>query len=143
MEKRVALSILLIVITFIVCLVLNFPNALMGDPPTVKNAGITFIYAAIWTFVYAVVIWVKDQAAMKFFGMFWLLTLFFSVLTILVNVQVLDAFWATPFVALFITPWYGIELFTGDFLITASIISFLSLLFLFAAFSSLRKARSI
>lgn len=141
MERKVTLSILLITITFIVCLVLNFPDALMGNAPTIRNAIITFVFVSIWIFVFFIVLRNKNQAVMKFFLLFWLVTLFFAVLTALANGEIIDATWATAFIALLITPWYGIELLTDDFLITAIIISIISVLFIFSAGLSLAKSR--
>ena len=143
MERNVSLSILLIVITFIVCLVLNFPASLMGDPATMTNVVVTFIYISVWILVMSIVSRNRNQFVLKFFLAFWLVNLFFAVLTVLVNMEILNAFWATPFVALLITQWYGIELFVDDFLITAIIISAISLLFIFAALLSIRKAKVI
>ena len=143
MERNVSLSILLIIITFIVCLILNFPASLMGDPATIINVVVTFVYISVWILVMSIVSRNKNHVVMKFFLSFWLMNLFFAVLTVLVNLEILNAFWATPFVALLITQWYGIRLFANDFLIIAIIISSISLLFAFAALLSLRKEKSI
>ncbi|WP_033542750.1 hypothetical protein [Planococcus sp. CAU13] len=143
MERKVGLSFFLISITFVVCLVLNFPDSLMGNPATFKNAVVTILYIAIWIFVLSLASRYRSRLLLKYYSVFWLMTLFFAVLTVLVNLEIFNAIWATLFVALLITQWYGIELFVNDFLITAIIISSISLLFLFASLLSLRKARSI
>lgn len=143
MERKVGLSILLIVITFIICLVLNFPGSIMGSPATVKNAVVTFMYIAIWIFVSSVVLRAKHPAAIKFFLAYWLANLFFIILAALINFGVFNADWALFFILLLFPHWYGIKLFTDDFLITTGIISSISLLFLVASLLSLRKAKSI
>lgn len=137
------ITILLIIFAFIVCLILNFPDSLMGHTPTIKNLVVTVVYITIWVFVLSIASRNKDRVMMKYYSVFWLITLFFAILTVLVNAAVFNAHWATPFIALLLTPWYGIELMVDNFLITSVIISSVSLILFIAILLSLKRLRSI
>ena len=64
---------------------------------------------------------------MKYYSAFWLLTLFFGIVTVCVNITEINAYWATPFVGLLLPQWYGVEYFVDNLLVTVVIISSVSL----------------
>ena len=115
----------------------------MGHTPTIKNLVVTVVYITIWVFVLSIASRNKDRVMMKYYSVFWLITLFFAILTVLVNAAVFNAYWATPFIALLLPQWYGIELMVDNFLITSVIISSVSLILFIAILLSLKRPRSI
>lgn len=121
----------------------------MGDPPTIKNLVITILYLAIWVFVILVAMQYRNRTAMKYYLAFWLLTLCFAIAVILVNMGIFEAFWIatdlwlTIFVALFITPWYGVNLFAEGYFVYPMIISSISLILVITTAFSLKRLHSI
>lgn len=126
MERNGTILVVLPVIIIIVGLILNFPEFLMGNPATLKNIIVTVGYLVIWIFILSYASKVKNRTLMKFYSAFWLITLFFGILTVYVNSTEINAYWATPFVGLLLPQWYGIEYFVDNLLVTAVIISSVS-----------------
>ncbi|RTQ87436.1 hypothetical protein [Lysinibacillus telephonicus] len=137
--KNKVIFIIVPIFSIIVGLVLNFQESLMGSPATVKNLIVTFVYFTIWIFILIITLKSKNRRVMKYYSTFWLLTLLFTILTGFVNVTGVNVDWATPFVALLLTQFYGIELLVDNFIITSIIISSLSLMMFIAAVFSLKK----
>ncbi|MFP3919274.1 hypothetical protein U5N28_15845 [Lysinibacillus telephonicus] len=137
--KNKVIFIIVTIFSIIVDLVLNFQESLMGSPATVKNLIVTFVYFTIWIFILIITLKSKNRRVMKYYSTFWLLTLLFTILTGFVNVTGVNVDWATPFVALLLTQFYGIELLVDNFIITSIIISSLSLMMFIAAVFSLKK----
>lgn len=137
--KNKVIFIIVPIFSIIVGLVLNFQESLMGSPATVKNLIVTFVYFTIWIFILIITLKSKNRRVMKYYSTFWLLTLLFTILTGFVNVTGVNVDWATPFVALLLTQFYGIELLVDNFQITSIIISSLSLMMFIAAVFSLKK----
>ena len=137
MKNKVAIAINLPLIAVVVGIFMNFPNFLMGSPATTLNLIVTFAYILIWIFAISVAWQLKDRVIMGSFAVFWLTTLFFAILTFFVNLIEFDANWALLFIGLLLPQWYGIELFTDDFLISAVIISAISLMLFIGTASSL------
>lgn len=123
--------------------VLNFQEMLMSSPATIKNVMVTFAYLAIWACILIITLKTNNHNATKYYLVFWLLTLFFAALTGFVNVTEVHGDWAIPFIALLLTPWYGIERFVDNFLITSIIIASLSLVMFIAFLFTLKGYRSI
>ena len=140
--KNTIIFIIVPILAVIIAVVLNFQETLMGSPATVKNILVTFVYLAIWIFILIITLKSKNHNVMKYYSVFWLLTLFFAVLTGFGNVTEVNIEWAIPFIALLLTPWYGIELFVDDFLITTIIIASLSLIMFIAFLFKLKKPNS-
>lgn len=127
----------------IVCLVLNFQEFLMGSPATAKNLIVTLVYFAIWIFIFILAVKSGNHKLLKYYSAFWLLTLLFAIITGFVNVTGLNANWAIPFVILFLTQWYGVELLVDHFLITSIIIATLSLMMCIATLFFFKKSKFV
>ena len=138
MRGKVVILIALPIFALIVGLVLNFPEFLMGSPATIKNFLVTLVYIAIWIFILSIASQNKKRKIMKYYSAFWLLTLFFVVLSVYVNSVDFVANWAIPFVGLLLPQWYGIELLVDNLLITNIIISSISLIMFIATLLALR-----
>ncbi|MCT8138433.1 hypothetical protein H1D32_12170 [Anaerobacillus sp. CMMVII] len=133
------ISILLAIIIIIVGIILNFSEFSMGSPATMKNLIVTFVYFAIWVLVITIGAKSKSRGTMRYYSVFWLITLFFSIITGYVNVAEVNVDWAIPFVILFLTQWYGINFFVESFLTSSIIIAFISLIMFITTIVSLKK----
>lgn len=114
---------IIITLTGIGCLILNFNHFLMGSPATILNLIATLAYITIWIFVLINSVKIKNGKALIVYTIFWILTLFFSIHMGYVNVTEVHADWAIPYVILLITPWYGIRIFVDSFVIVSIIIA--------------------
>lgn len=138
MKHKAIISIILPLAIIIVGLVLNFPEFLMGSPATIKNVIVTFVYLATWILILTINAKSKTRGIMKYYSVFWIITLFFAILVGYVNVTEATINWAIPFVILFLTQWYGINFFVESYLTISIIIVSISLLMFIATFLSKR-----
>ncbi|QHJ69127.1 hypothetical protein [Planococcus halotolerans] len=136
MKNKVAVAIGSPLLAVVMGIFINFPNFLIGNQATVLNLIVTAAYILIWIFAISIAWQLKNRLLMISFAAFWLTTLFFGVLTIFVSMVEFDTSWALIFVGLLLPQWYGIELFTDDFLISAVIISAISLMIFIGTVSS-------
>lgn len=141
MENKATAKILLSIVTVIGSMALNFQEFLMGSPATVKNLIVTLLYIAIWILILAVSIKSRNRGIMKYYSVFWIITLFLAILTAYVNATGTSADWAIPFALLLLGQWYGINFFVGSFLTSSIIIGFISLLMFAAAVTSLKRTK--
>lgn len=135
------IAIILSIMAIIGGMVLNFPEFLMGNPATIKNLIVTFIYIAIWIIVLGIGIKIKNRGLIKYSSIFWLITLFLALLTWYGNVTYANVSWAMPFVILFLGQWYGIDFFVGSHLTTSIVIAFMSLIMFTSTAISLKRTK--
>lgn len=107
MKYKALISITLSMLAIISGIYLNFPQFLMGSPANIKNLIVTMAYVFIWVTALIIAIKSKNYMVMKYFYIFWIVTLIFSIVTAFINMAEIYAAWAVPFVILFLTQWYG------------------------------------
>lgn len=142
MKRKEIILIYLPIFAIIIGVVLNMPEFFKGSPATMKNLIVTLLYFAIWVFVLSIAYKYKNRKLMKYYSAFWLMTLFFAVLSVYINMVYFVANWAIPFVGLLLPQWYGIELFVENLLITNIIISSVSLIMFIATVLSLKRPQN-
>jgi len=81
MKNRITATIVLSIVAIIVGMALNFNDFLMGNPASMKNLLVTFAYITIWVLVLIIGIRNKNRGIMKYCSVFWIITLFISVVT--------------------------------------------------------------
>lgn len=143
MKNKEAKTIILLIVTVIGSMFLNFQEFLMGSPATVKNLIVTFAYITIWILVLATSTKSNNRGIPTYYYVFWLLTLFLAILTGYVNVTGAQVDWALPLAILLLGQWYGIDFLTGSFLSTSIITAFISLVMLIAAVVSFKRTKSV
>lgn len=141
MKNNTIGTILLSILTIIAGMVLNFQEFLMGGPATLKNLIVTFAYMIIWILILIISVKSKNRGIIKYCSTFWILTLFFAILTGYVNVTGAQVDWAIPFVTLLLGQWYGINFFVGSFLTASIIMAFISLVMFTITFMSLKRTK--
>lgn len=124
-----------------VSIALNFSEFLMGSPASIKNLIVTMVYLVTWIIVIKISSTTKKKGILKYYSIFWIITLFFAVVTGYVNVTETNADWAISFVILFLTQWYGIHFFVESYLTASILIAFISLLMFITTFLSFKKAK--
>ena len=127
MKNKGTLITILSIATFIICMVLNFPEFKMGSFVTIKNVIVTFSYVAIWILVLIVGVIGKKSGIVLYSSVFWIITLFISILTVYINVTGNSANWALPFAILFLGQWYGLGFFVWSILSQYIVIALISL----------------
>lgn len=124
-------------------MVLNFQEFLMGNPATIKNLIVTLVYVAIWVLVLTISIKNKNRGIMKYCFVFWIITLFLSILMGYVNGTGAQVDWVLPFAILLLGQWYGINFFVGSFLTTSIIMAVISLVMVIIAGKSIKRTKQI
>jgi hypothetical protein len=128
LKGKAIVSIIVPILIITVAIEMNFSEFLMGSPATIKNLVVTFLYLATWIVILVVTAKSKNRILMTFYSVFWLMTLFFAIITGYVNVVEANVEWAIPFVILFLTQWYGFNYFVGSFLTASILIACISLI---------------
>ena len=128
MKYKALISISLSMIAIISGIYLNFPQFLMGSPANIKNLIVTLAYVIIWITALIIGIRSKNHMVMRYFYIFWIVTLIFSIVTVFINMAEIYTAWALPFVILLLTQWYGILFFINNFETSAIIIAVISLM---------------
>lgn len=141
MKNNTPAIIILSIFAVIGGMALNFQEFLMGNPATIKNLIVTFVYIAIWFFVLIIGIKNKNREIMKYCSVFWIIMLFLSTLTGYVNVTGAQVDWALPFIILLLGQWYGINFFAGSFLTTSIITASISLVMLTTTVISFKRTK--
>jgi hypothetical protein len=140
MKGKTVISIFLPLIIITVGIVFNFPEFLMGSPATIKNLIVTIVYLAIWVIALTISKKSKNCGILKCYSVFWIITMFFAIITGYVNVVDANADWAILFAILFLTQWYGIIFFAGSYLTASIIVALISLIMFITTVISLNKA---
>ena len=130
MKNKATTVIILSILTVIIGMGLNFQEFLMGSPATLKNFIVTFAYITMWMLIIIRSTKFKNRGVMRYYSIFWILTLFLSIVTGYVNITGAQVDWAIPFAILLLGQWYGINFFVGSFLTASIIITFISLVML-------------
>ncbi len=130
MKNKATTVIILSILTVIIGMGLNFQEFLMGSPATLKNFIVTFAYITMWMLIIIRSTKFKNRGVMRYYSIFWILTLFLSIVTGYVNITGAQVDWAIPFAILLLGQWYGINIFVGSFLTASIIITFISLVML-------------
>jgi len=139
MKDKAIITVILSIFIFILGIVLNFQEFLMGSPTTIKNLIVTFVYLSAWTFVMRISVKSKNYLLIKYYSGIWIATLITAIITVYINITDVIATWALPFAILFLTPWYGIRFFVGSLLTVSIIIAILSFIMFSIVVLSLRK----
>jgi len=138
MENETAATIILSIMVVIGGMVTNFQEFLMGSPATIKNLMVTCAYTGVWIFVLGIGTKRKNRGIIKYCLVFWMITLFLSILTIYINATGASANWTLPFVILFLGQWYGIRFYFESILTVTIIMTSISLIMFITSVLSLK-----
>jgi hypothetical protein len=117
MENKRTLSVVFVIlsiITFIACLLLNFIEFQNQSSASIRSVIITFSYATVWILVLVIGIISRNRGAVKYCSIFWVITLITSLSVVYAGM--LDTIgswgdWIFPLVLLFIGQWHGLRFF--------------------------------
>jgi hypothetical protein len=137
-NKVSIIPIILSILIVIGGMVLNFQEFLMGSPATLKSVIVTTAYILIWILLLMIGIKNKDSVVMKYYSVFWVLTMFTSLITAFVNVADANIGFVNIFVILLLGQWYGIKFIVGSYLTTLIIIAIISLIMIIISIFSIR-----
>lgn len=138
LKKKV---VILAIVAVIGGIVLNFEELAFGSSATTKNLIVTFIYIVIWIYFLIIGIKNKSHKMIKFCFVFWIITLFFSLLTVYINTAEASVDWAIPFVIVLLGPLYGIRYYVNDFQTLSIIIALISFGISMAAILSFKRIK--
>lgn len=117
MENKRTLSVVFVIlsmITFIACLLLNFIEFQDGSSASIRSVIITFSYATVWILVLVTGIISRNRGAVKYCSIFWFITFISGMYGIYGNMGATAARWTDlilPIYLLFIGQWYGLRFF--------------------------------
>jgi hypothetical protein len=140
-NKTSTISIILSILIVIGGMVLNYQEFLMGSSATIKNVIVTTAYMLIWILILMIGIKNKDSVVMKYYSVFWVLTMFTSLITAYVNVTEANIDFANIFVILLLGQWYGIKFIVGSYLTISIIIAIISLIMFIITIFSIRNLK--
>lgn len=135
-------AVILSLAAFIICMILNFQEFLMGSLVTTKNVIVTFSYLTIWILTLIIGIIIKNHGIVRYCSAFWIITLFIATLTVYINATGNTADWALPLVVLFLGQWYGIGFFVSSIIAESIIIALISLVILVITHILLKHTKS-
>ncbi len=141
MKNKATATIIISIVAVVGGMALNFQEFLVGSPATVKNLIVTFTYIVIWILVLRIGVKNKNRGIIMYCSVFWIITLFLSILTAYINATGTSADWALPFVVLLLGQWYGISFFAGSFLNASIIMAIISLVIFTTVIISLNRIR--
>jgi hypothetical protein len=124
MKRKTILIVILSLVAVIGCMVLNFQEFQKGSTANEKNLIVTFIYVATWLLV--ILLGSSSKKLLKYFYVFWITTLFISLVNLYINVTDVTASWALPLVILLMGQWYGLMYFTSKFMVATIVIAIIS-----------------
>lgn len=143
MKNKAILTLILSYVAVIGGLIMNFQEFLMGHPATIKNLIVTLVYLTLWILILTIGIKIKNREVMKYCSVFWIITLFFAIITTYVNVTGATVNWALPFVALLLGQFYGITFFVKSLLTSSILITFISLVMVITTVISLKYTKQV
>lgn len=143
MKNKSILTLILSYVAVIGGLIMNFQEFLMGHPATIKNLIVTLVYLTLWILILTIGIKIKNREVMKYCFVFWIITLFFAIITTYVNVTGATVNWALPFVALLLGQFYGITFFVKNLLTSSILIAFISLVMVITNVISLKYTKQV
>ena len=148
----VILSIALVILsigTFIICLVMNFPEFQNGGSTVIKSVIVTSAYAVVWILVLIIGILIKTRGIVKYCLVFWMITLTISVfmvyINIVKNIGTIGGYIGNilfPLILLFAGQWYGIRFFVLSTLNLYSAVAVISLVMVAIAILTLKYNKS-
>jgi hypothetical protein len=108
--------VILSIVTFIACLLLNFVEFQQGGiSASIRSVIITFWYATVWILVLVTGIKGRNRGAVKYCSIFWFITFITSITGLYVNMAdtVVEGVVSWLFVPmlLFLGQWYGLRFF--------------------------------
>lgn len=133
MENKRTLSVVFVIlsmITFIACLLLNFIKFQNGSSASIRSVIITFSYATVWILVLVTGIISRNRGAVKYCSIFWFITFIASIAALYGNmVDTVGNWgdWIFPLILLFIGQWHGLRFFVHSNITYFTLISILSL----------------
>lgn len=144
----IALAILSIT-TFIICLIMNFPEFQNGGSTIIKSVIVTSAYAVVWILVLIIGILIKARGIVKYCLVFWMITLTISVFIVYINIVknmgTISEYIGNilfPLILLFAGQWYGIRFFVLSDLNLYIIVAIISLVMVAIAVLSLKYNKS-
>jgi len=101
---------ILLIITTVVAIILNFNSALQGSVAVLKDFIVTFIFLVVWGVLLVHAVKHKEYNVILPSIVFWTLSLITALLVIAINSFDLTINIVIPFVIVFLTPLYGIRI---------------------------------
>lgn len=131
-------------------IVLNFQEALMGHYVIAKNFIVTLVYIIVWIIIIVITMKNKNINIMKYFAVFWILTLSVGILSVLVNIsqeissimQALFPF-SLIFAILFMTQWHGVNFIYRGHIFTSITVTLISLIIVISIILFIKKYNKI
>lgn len=127
--KKIGLSVL-IIITTIVAIILNFNSALQGGSAVLLDSLVSFVFLGIWIFVFRYAVKHKEYNLILPFILFWIITLLTTLTTIIVNISDMTINFIIPFVIVFLTPLYGVRILGASYILALVVIAIISIGFI-------------
>lgn len=148
MENRRTLSVVFVILSiiiFIACLLLNFIEFQNGSSASLRSVIITLAYATVWILVLVTGIISRNSGAVKYCALFWFITFITSITVVYGNTIGTVGRWGDfmfPLILLFIGQWHGLRFFVHVNIIYFTLISVISLAMLAIAIVWLRNNKS-
>ena len=117
LENKRTLSVIFVIlsmITFIACLLLNFIEFQNGSAASLRSVIITLAYATVWILVLLTGIISRNPGAVKYCAIFWFITFITSITALYGNTIGTVGNWGDwmfPLILLFIGQWHGLRFF--------------------------------
>ena len=139
--------IMLSMITFIACLLLNFIEFQDGSSASIRSVIITFSYATVWILVLVTGIMSRNRGAVKYCSIFWFITFISSFLGIYANINMVHTAgrWTDlifPLYLLSMSQWYGLMFFVHSDITYFILIAVISLVMLAIAVIWLKRNKN-
>ncbi|WP_435791302.1 hypothetical protein [Clostridium sp.] len=136
--------VILSIVTFIACLLLNFVEFQDGSSASIRSVIITFWYATVWILVLVTGIKGRNRGAVKYCSVFCVIT-FITSITVLYG-SVVDtvggAGWLFPLMLLFLGQWHGLRFFMHSNITYFTLIAVISLTILVIAVIWLKRNKT-
>lgn len=138
--KNNSLGVILIIIT-ILAIAFNLSSFINGGYSSFFGSLISFAFIAIWVLVFRCALKNKDYTLIIISIVFWSLTFIIAFLTLYVNITEVDMSFMIPFVVIFLTPLYGLDVIGRDNIITLAIIIAIAISFVWLGLKSIIKSK--
>ena len=109
--------VILSIVTFIACLLLNFIEFQDGSSASIRSVIITLWYATAWILVLVTGIISRNRGAVKYCSIFWFITFISGMYGIYGNMVATAPRWTDlilPIYLLFIGQWHGLRFFMNS-----------------------------
>ncbi|MGK0466879.1 hypothetical protein [Clostridium sp.] len=139
--------VILSIVTFIACLLLNFVEFQDGSSASIRSVIITLWYATVWILVLVTGIMSRNRGAVKYCSIFWFITFISSFLGIYANINMVHTVgrWTDlifPLYLLSMSQWYGLMFFVHSDITYFILIAVISLVMLAIAVIWLKRNKN-